>query len=306
MIQERLGFPADQKLMIAHIDDIGVCHSANHASFRALNMGIAKSGSLMMTCPWISEVARSFRDNPKWDLGIHATFNSERDNYRWRPIASSDRVSSLIDSEGYFYRDPEDVMKKGKAEEVKLELRTQIERAHQLGFEPTHLDAHMFTCLRRTDTFEVYLSLAKEYGLVPLLIRPTSPGLANWFQAEGEEWLTPDVDRLESEGFILVDCILTSRIGPKGMPLSIEDRRDTYQRLIRECVPGLNYLTLHMAHYDYETRTAMGERPAESRSLDHQVFMEEETGRVAENAGVKLIGWREIQKVFKENIGYSG
>jgi hypothetical protein len=38
-IAERLGLPADAKLLILHADDLGVAHSENVASFDALDKG---------------------------------------------------------------------------------------------------------------------------------------------------------------------------------------------------------------------------------------------------------------------------
>ncbi|MFC1735733.1 polysaccharide deacetylase family protein [Candidatus Hydrogenedentota bacterium] len=304
MISEFLGFGADQKLMLGHIDDVGVCHSANDASMKALHLGMAASGSLMMPCAWIPEAAQAFKDKPDLDLGVHATFTSERDLYRWRPLAPCDKVSTLVDSEGYFYRTTQEVVSHARAEEYEFELRAQIDHAYEMGFEPTHLDTHMGTCLWRPDFFEIYIGLAREYGIPPLLVRPDSLRLSVWTNEDIESWLLPRINVLEEEGFILIDCLLNVFVHPTGEHKTVDERRKAYHGAIRRCVPGLNFLCLHMAHYDDEARAAMDERPARSRAFDHQVFMEEETRQVAQEANVRFIGWREIQMLFREKTKY--
>ena len=69
-IAERLGYPADAKLLILHADDLGVAHSEDAASFDALNRGAITSASVMMPTPWVTEVAAYFKAHPNADLGL--------------------------------------------------------------------------------------------------------------------------------------------------------------------------------------------------------------------------------------------
>jgi hypothetical protein len=47
-VAERLGYPADSKLLIVHADDLAVAHSVDTASFEALDKNVVTSASVMV------------------------------------------------------------------------------------------------------------------------------------------------------------------------------------------------------------------------------------------------------------------
>src|SRR5215469_16909979 len=90
-VAERLGYPADSKLLIVHADDLAVAHSVNSASFDALDKNAVTSASIMMPCPWTTEVATYAKAHANADLGLHLALTSEWKTYRWGSVASSNQ-----------------------------------------------------------------------------------------------------------------------------------------------------------------------------------------------------------------------
>ena len=168
---ERLGYGPHARLLIVHADDLGFAQSANTAFISGLATGLINSGSVMVPCPWFSEVAAFAQAHPEADIGLHLTLTSERAKDRWAPVASRTQVPSLVDPHGYF-------LERWTSEtrisprEVEIELRAQIEKAYAAGLRPTHLDSHQFRLqMRGRDLFEVYLGLGREYHLPVLVAR---------------------------------------------------------------------------------------------------------------------------------------
>jgi len=174
-VAERLGLPADTKLLILHADDLGVAHSVNAASFDALDKGAISSASIMMPTPWVTEVATYAKQHPNADLGLHLTLTSEWLTYRWGSVESKDKVPSLLDSTGTFPSEVPPVVARAKPAEVERELRAQVERAIALGIRPTHLDSHMGTLFTTPELIATYVKVAHDYRL-PFLAMKTTPG----------------------------------------------------------------------------------------------------------------------------------
>src|SRR3979490_2844518 len=164
-LAERLGYPRESRLLIVHADDVGVTHSVNAATIKALHTGLVNSASIMVPCPWFPEIADYAKSHPDLDFGLHLTLTSERVYYRWGPVASKDKVPSLVDENGYFHHDWKPTTRINP-KEVDLELRAQIDRAYAMGLRPTHLDSHQYRLYENgKGLMEVILGLAHEYKL---------------------------------------------------------------------------------------------------------------------------------------------
>ncbi|MBD3184521.1 ChbG/HpnK family deacetylase [Candidatus Poribacteria bacterium] len=287
-LAEKLGYGVDDKLLIVHADDVGMSHSANIATAKALDTGIVTCGSIMVPCPWFPEVAAYCRENADVDLGIHLTLTSEWKYYRWRPVTSKDKVPGLIDEEGFLWHTTGDVGKHAKPEEVEMELRAQIERALEYGIKPTHLDTHMGTVFARPEFLEIYVRLAKEYGIPPMLPKPT-PEIMHHVEHLGQEKLIAFYKTVQEQGYPLLDILVTG-VGGK----TYEEKKAAYHKKLRELKPGVNQIIVHLGMDDNEMKGITSSH--EARYIDFLVFTDPETQTLIDEMDIKLIGWKDIKQ----------
>ena len=55
-IIQKLNLNNNTKLLVVHLDDVGMCHGANKAFIDLCGIGFINCGSLMPPCPWSSEI----------------------------------------------------------------------------------------------------------------------------------------------------------------------------------------------------------------------------------------------------------
>lgn len=283
-IAERLGYPRDAKLLIVHADDLGMSHSVNAATIKALETGLVNSGSIMVPCPWLSEIAAFARANPQADLGLHLTLTSEWTSFRWGPVSSRDRVSSLLDKDGYFHLTETEAAKHADPKQVELEITAQIERARALGIQPTHLDSHMGTLYQNKALFEVFLRVARSQKL-PVRVART------WFARAD---FLPSVLRPDD---VYIDRVLD--INPSVAP---QDWARFYGDALKNLEPGITEVVIHLAYDDAEMRAATVNHPdwgAAWRQRDFEFFTSDAFRKILQENQIKLITWRELGKLIK-------
>lgn len=287
-LTEKLGYNPDDKLLILHADDVGMSHSANKATVQAFDKGTVTCGSIMVPCPWFPEIAAYCREHPKVDLGLHLTLTSEWKYYRWGPVASKDKVPSLLDEEGFLWRNTDQVREHAKPEEVETELRAQIERALKFGVKPTHLDTHMGTVFVGSQIFETYCRLGKEYGIPPMLPKPT-PELMEYAKETGLAFSEDSAAALQELGFPFIDTLVTGVGGGR----SLEEKKASYYAALRKLKPGVNQIILHLGMDDDEMRSITNSHMA--RYNDYRIFTDPETQKLIDKLGIKLVGWKQIK-----------
>ncbi len=281
-LAERLGYPRDTKLLIIHADDLGMAHSVNAATMKALETGLVNSGSIMVPCPWLPEIAVYARSHSQADLGLHLTLTSEWTTFRWGPVLSKDRVASLLDKSGYFYLTESEAASHADPKEVEAEIRAQIERARSFGIQPTHLDSHMGTLYQNKALFETLLRVARDNKLP---IRLSKEMLAS----------TDYLPSILSPGDVTIDRLIS--IEPN---VTAEGWAKFYADAIKSIQPGVTEIIVHIAYDDEEMRAATADHPdwgAAWRQRDLQFFTSDAFRKLLQDNNIKLVTWREIGKV---------
>jgi len=279
---EKLGYPADAKLLIIHADDLGVAHSENAASIEAFEKSGINSASIMVPCPWFPEIAAYAKAHPEADLGLHLTLTAEWENYKWGGVLPSAEIPSLIAPNGYFYHESGLVAQNAKPEEAEKEIRAQVEKAIASGFKPTHLDSHMGSLFQTPDLFKVYQKVGKEFG-IPVMI-----------PIENLKAAQPLVDVVD-EVFVPVNRLYMMAPG-------VEDDQwgATYTGWMNELQPGLNLLLVHLAYDDDEMQALTVNHPdygAAWRQRDLDYILSDEFKNVLKEKGIVPVTWRQIQEL---------
>jgi predicted glycoside hydrolase/deacetylase ChbG (UPF0249 family) len=148
-----------------------MCHGANRAFVELSEFGTVTAGSVMVPCPWFTEIAELAVEHDELDVGVHLTLNSEHPQYRWAPISDIGESSGLVDPHGYMWPSVSNVRFHAEPDAVETEWRAQIDKALAAGIDVTHLDAHMGAALA-PEWCDRYVALGADYG-VPVLITNT-------------------------------------------------------------------------------------------------------------------------------------
>jgi hypothetical protein len=273
-LAQRLGYPADAKLLIINADDLGSCHSANVAVFECLATGTVTSATLMVPCPWAREASSRYRGE---DIGVHLTVNAEYELYRWGPIT---HAPSLLGGDGGFPRTVEDVWDHADLDEVRRECRAQIERAILWGFDVSHVDTHMGTLQLRPEFFDVYLDMALEFGLPLRMVG-----------AKVEHGIGFPARSVAAEaGAVFTDHLrLVPGVGSRA----------TFEKDLATLRPGVTEMFLHPAVDSAELQSLAAD-DWEARVDDYRMICQEDwVPEAVEAAGATLIGYRPLRELAR-------
>lgn len=300
---EKLGYPKGAKVVILHIDDLGMSYDSNLGSIEAMTKGVANSCSVMMPCPWVPGFVHFLKENPSIDAGLHLTLTSEWKDYRWGPLSGKPKTPGLVDAEGAMWRSVGDVVKNATPDEVEAEIRAQVERARTMGFEPTHLDSHMGTLFATPAFIERYLKVGIAYK-IPVMF----PGGHNTLIAKGLQGTSANMEMarmagktLWDAGLPVLDDLHNDSYGWKPTPeIAADDKKlqayktEKYIGALKSVKPGITMVIMHCTN-----TTEVFEHISDSgpnRRGDYLAMIDPKLKAFIEKEGIILTTWREMKE----------
>jgi len=189
--------------LIIRGDDMGMTQGSLIAFERGFNEGVLTCGSIIVPGAWFEGVAELCKRNPGWCTGVHLCLVGEWHGFRWRPVLPWDKVSSIVDEDGFLYTYPDELFSHNpKLDEIDAELRAQIELAKKKGVNVQYIDKH-------------YMSLSGY------------PGLGDVIKNIGHDY----------------DLPISSLMGEKRVrgiyTVPVEQKRDVAVKMLEELEPGL-------------------------------------------------------------------
>jgi predicted glycoside hydrolase/deacetylase ChbG (UPF0249 family) len=269
---ERLGYAPDAKLLVIHADDLGCSAAANGASFELIEAGLITSGSVIAPAPFAGEVGEYQRAHPGADIGVHLALTSEHPRRRWAGVLGPRATPTLHDADGYLPMTVQEVVQNADPDEVRREIRAQVEKALDLGVDVTHLDSHMGALFHRP-FLPAWTELAMELRL------PTFLPVA-W---RGR----PAVAAMEASGIPLMDELLWDTYGPDQ-----DAKEPLYRSMFEGLQPRVTHFLIHPAWDVDELDDLVGR---ETRVADYRIFSSGGPGAQLAAAGVKLVDYRAIR-----------
>ena len=290
-VLKKLGFSNDDRVIIIHTDDIGMCQASVDAFAEMVDFGLISSGAVMVPCPWFLEAAQFAVSHPEADLGAHLTLTSEWQTYRWGPISTRDPGTGLMDEQGFFHRRSEGVWEHADPEAVQVELEMQITRSLAEGINLTHIDTHMGS-VAHPKFIGSYVQLAMKYGLPLMIPRMDVPAIMAQQHVDEAtaQMLAGTLQSLEEMGLPLLD-------GISGLELEhAENRFDQAKEALLALKPGLTHFIIHPSKNTPELRHIT--TSWDCRVADYETFTSEATREFIKNEGIQVIGYRALKELM--------
>ena len=184
--------------LIIRGDDMGMTQGSLVAFERAFNHGVLTSGGLQVTAPWFDGAAELCKKNPGWCVGVHLAIIGEWRGYRWRPVLPWEKVSSIVDEDGFLFRYPDELFAhKPKIEEIDAEFRAQIDLALKKGVNVQYMDAHYLPYRSYPGLEEVFKNISEDYDL-PISSYMGETRAVSIYMTPVEEKTVKAVEMLES------------------------------------------------------------------------------------------------------------
>jgi predicted glycoside hydrolase/deacetylase ChbG (UPF0249 family) len=188
------------------------------------------------------------------------------------------------------WRAPEQTVTHASPDEVRAELRAQLERALDAGIDVTHLDAHMGTALDPKFA-RAYVELACEHRL-PAFIPELSRLELTPRQARAADLYRELIGAARANGLPVFD-------GFEGRSLDFAPGRGLEHNLARieRLGRGLSYLITHCARGDSELQAIASDWRL--REEERRIYSDGSMRSALEQAGIHRLGMRRLRESMR-------
>jgi len=290
---EKMGFPKGKKVLLLHMDDLGMCREANDAGKFYIDNDYILSGAVMMPCDYAVSFAEWAKNIPKADIGVHLTLTSEWKTWRWPPLTDTEKVPGLIDPEGKMWRSVPEVVMNATSQEVEMEIRAQIDKMLALGLVPTHIDTHMGTLYGSPEFLKGFLRVAEEYKIPANAIDLSNPKVAAFYSAEGYPVNDEVIGLLGNYSLPRLDNFCSV---PKGD--TYEEVKSNFFKLVNALDPGLTEIIFHPSFETENMKTITGSW--QQRAWEAKMFADQEVIQFFKDNDIIITTWREIMERFNK------
>ena len=174
---------------------------------------------------------------------------------------------------------------------AEIEFRAQIDRALDAGIDVTHLDTHMGAAVV-PELIHLYVKLGRAYRLPILLPRELDSYTGVLKMGDVDPSLYPPiVDELDARDEPVFERFRMTPWVPRDQ---IEAR---YREMIETLPAGATFFAIH-ANAPGDIETIVPPR-AHFRTDEYSLFASGAPRRWAEEAGIRLIGMREVRELLR-------
>jgi predicted neuraminidase/predicted glycoside hydrolase/deacetylase ChbG (UPF0249 family) len=290
---EKLGFPKGKKVLLLHMDDLGMCKEANQAGKYYIENDYILSGAVMMPCPNAEEFVEWAITQPNADVGVHLTLTSEWKTWRWGTLTDAARVPGLLDPDGKMWHSVMEVVMNATPEEVEMEIRAQIDKMLAMGYNPTHIDTHMGTLYGSPEFLKVFLKVAEEYKIPANAIDLSNPKVAAFYREAGYPVNEEVIEMLGNYNLPHLDNFGSV---PKGK--TYDEVKANFFKLVNALDPGLTEIIFHPSVETENLKTITGSW--QQRVWEAEMFADPEVIRFFEENDIIITTWREVMERFEK------
>lgn len=284
--------------LIITADDFGLTSGVNRGIRDAHESGALTATTVLANGGAADEAAQLQRDCPALDVGLHVNLTLGV------PCADPATVRSLVDDEGRFHRLDTffrlAVRGALHASELYREVEAQVVRLRELGVTPTHWDAHQQAAFGPRVISAVATALHSA-GIDRVrspraLPRGAGAGVARsrWrWRLQRPQRLLSDLHREWAHRWALRQFLSPDWQLAPSMVDGALDYVGAWERLFATVPRGVSEIVSHPAHLDREiARLTPG--LVDEREVDRSVLCRRSLPADLRNAGIELIGFRQL------------